>query len=128
MSLTENLSMEPWMLEEIDQLVAEHGTVPPPWVVYDEHPYSIGWRMGDGEGLRMLWWLWWPQQGYSEEEKIAYFRKWPPPHCWLAFLIEAIWGVDTYAERDKLGLFFERTTRLGFGSQREYEQDLADPK
>src|SRR5260370_37604482 len=41
--------MEPWMQREIDSLVAEHGTVPPLWVMFDEHPYSICWRVGGGE-------------------------------------------------------------------------------
>jgi hypothetical protein len=120
--------MEPWMQEEIDALVAEHGTVPPPWVVYDEHPYSICWRMGGGEAHKEVWWEWWAQQGFTEEQKIAYFRRWPPPHCWLAFLIEAVWGVDTFEERDHLTPYFEQTAALGFGNQQEYQRDLADPK
>ncbi len=94
--------MEPWMLDEVVRLVAEHGTVPPPWVMHNEHPYSMRWRMGDGEGHREVWWAWWPQQGFTEQQKIEYFRKWPPPHCWLAFLIEAVWGVDTFEERDNV--------------------------
>ncbi len=78
--------MESWMRERIDALTAEHGTVPPPWMVYDEHPYSICWRMSGGESHKMLWWAWWEQQGFTEEQKVAYFHQWPPPHCWLAFL------------------------------------------
>jgi hypothetical protein len=120
--------MESWMQEEIDALVAEHGTVPPPWVVYDEHPYSICWRMGGGESHRELWWEWWRRQGFTEDQKVAYFRRWPPPACWLAFLIEAVWGIDTYEQRDNLGPYFERTSALGFGSQQDYERDLADLK
>jgi hypothetical protein len=120
--------MEPWMREEVEALVAEHGSVPPPWVVYREHPYSIRWRMGDGEAHKELWWAWWEQSRLSEEQKIVYFRRWPPPHCWLAFLIEAVWGVDTFEERDKLGPYFDRTAELGFGSQLDYERDLHDSK
>jgi hypothetical protein len=71
--------MEPWMKEKIGSLVAEYGTVPPPWVVYDAHPYSICWRMDGGESHRRLWWEWWPRQGFTEDQKIAYFRRWPPP-------------------------------------------------
>jgi hypothetical protein len=120
--------MEPWMQEEVDALVAEYGAVPPPWVVYSEHPYSICWRMGGGESHKEVWWEWWQQQGLSEDQKMAYFQRWPPPPCWLAFLIEAVWGVDTYDERDNLGPYFERTAALGFGSQKDYERDLNDPK
>jgi hypothetical protein len=120
--------MEPWMRGEIDAFVAEHGSVPPPWAVYDEHPYSICWRMGDGESHKELWWAWWEKEGFTEDQKVAYFRKWPPPHCWLAFLIEAVWGVDTFEERDNLGPYFERTAALGFGTQQDYERDLDDSK
>jgi len=120
--------MEPWVQEEIEQLVAEYGTVPPPWAVYNEHPYSMRWRMGDGEGHLIVWWEWWPRLGFTEQQKIEYFREWPPPHCWLAFLIEAVWGVDRFEERDYLRPYFERTTALGFGTHRDYERDLEDPK
>jgi len=116
------------MRGKFDALVAEYGTVPPPWVVYDEHPYSLCWRMGGGEGHKILWWTWWEEQRFPEEQKIAYFRRWPPPHCWLAFLIQAVWDVDTFEEKDNLGPYFERTTALGFGSQQDYKYDLADPK
>jgi hypothetical protein len=121
-------AMEPWMQEKIDCLLAEHAAVPPPWVVYNEHPYSICWRMGGGESHLIVWWEWWPRQGFSEVQKITYFHKWPPPYCWLAFLIEAIWGVDTFEERDNLASYLERTNSLGFGSEQDYERDLDDPK
>jgi hypothetical protein len=84
--------------------------------------------MGPGESHRFVWWEWWQCQGYTEEQKIEYFRRWPPPHCWLAFLIEAVWDVDTFEERDNLGSYFERTAVLGFGTQQEYKRDLEDPK
>jgi hypothetical protein len=76
----------------------------------------------------MLWSEWWRQQGFTEEQKIEYFRRWPPPHCWLAFLIEAVWGVDTFEEEDNLGPYFERTAALGFGGQQDYKRDRDDPK
>jgi hypothetical protein len=120
--------MESRMRPAVDALVAEHGTVPPPWVVYFEHPYNICWRMGGGQGHMLLWWAWWEEQGFTEEQKVAYFHPWPPPHCWLAFLIQAVWGVDIFEEQDKIGPYFERTAALGFGSHQEYERDLADPK
>lgn len=120
--------MEPWMQQELDRLLAEHGTVPPPWVVFDEHPYGICWRMGSGETHMMVWSAWWEQQRFTEQQKVDYFRRWPTPHCWLAFVIEALWGVDTYTEQDRLGPYFERLVALGFGSQQDYERDLDDPK
>lgn len=120
--------MEPWMPAEIAGLVAAHGTVPPPWVVFDEHPFSICWRMGGGESHLMVWWAWWPRQGFAEAEKVAYFRRWPPPPCWLPFLIEAVWGVDPSDDAADPGPYFARTAALGFGGQAEYERDLEDPK
>lgn len=120
--------MKRWMRKEIKALVAEYGTVPLPWVVFKEPPYSLRWRMGAGEAHQELWWAWWPEQGFSEEQKVAYFRLWPPPHCWLPFLIEAVWGVCTFEEGDILTAYFKRTAALGFGSQQEYERDLNDPK
>ncbi len=117
-----------FMREEVKRLATQYGTVPPPWIMYDEHPYSICWRMGGGESHRMLWWEWWPEQGLTEDERIEYFRRWPPPHCWLPHLIEAVWGVDVWEERDSLAPYFERTAVLGFGGQIDYEHDLADPK
>jgi len=120
--------MEPWMLRKIDSLVTEHGTVPPPWVIFDEHPYSICWRMGGGESYLLLWWEWWRRQRLTEDQRIAYFRRWPPPHCWLVFLIGAVWDVDTFEEEANLAPYFERTATLGFGNQKDYERDLHDPK
>jgi hypothetical protein len=119
---------EGFMREEIKRLTAKYGTVPPPWTVYDEHPYCICWRMGGGESHKILWYEWWELQGFNENEKLAYFRKWPPPHCWLAFLIEAVWGIDTFDEENDLAPYFERTAALGFASQQDYERDLDDPK
>jgi hypothetical protein len=120
--------MEPWMQKEIDRLLMEYGTVPPPWVVYNEHPYNIGWRMGFGQTHILTWWEWWAQQRFGEDQKIEYFRRWPPPHCWLAFLIQAIWDIDPYEEKDQLPRYFDRTNDLGFGSQQDFEQDLNDAK
>lgn len=107
-----------FMREEVNRLAAQYGTVPPPWVVSNEHPYNIGWRMGAGESHRELWWEWWEQQRLTADERIAYFRRWPPPHCWLARLIEAIWGVDRSGGDDRQLPYFERTAALGFGAGR----------
>ena len=120
--------MQEWMQKDIDSPVTKYGTVPPPWIMYKEHPYSICWRMGGGESHIMLWWKWRPQQQFAEVQKIEYFRKWTPPHCWIGFLIEAIWNVDAFEETQRCASYFTRTSDLGFGGQQDYEQDLDDPK
>lgn len=123
--------MEQWIQQEIAKLEEKHGAVPPPWFMYSEHPYSICWRMGGGESYCMVWHEWWSLQQYTEEQRIEYFRKWPPPHCWLEFLIDAVWDVDPFANGEEefdYTPYFERTEKLGFGSRSDYEKDLNDPK
>lgn len=122
------IDMKDWMQEDLTSLVAEYGTVPPPWVMFNEHPYSMRWRMGSGESHMLIWWEWWPKQSFTEDQKIEYFRQWPPPHCWLEFVIQAIWKVDALYEKDKLPPYFNRMEALGFGSHADFERDLVDPK
>lgn len=113
--------MEAWMLSEIERLTKTHGMVPPPWIAFPNvHPYSICWRMGGGESLIMLWGPWWREQRLSEDGRIGYFRKWPPPPCWLSWMIDAIWNSEGEEEFDEEP-YFDRVERLGFGS-REKQQ------
>lgn len=123
--------MDEWIKNEIASLEKQHGVVPPPWVVFYEHPYSICWRMGSGEAHCTVWQAWWPLQEYSEEQRIEYFRKWKPPHCWLEFVIDAIWDANPFGNGEEdfdYTPYFKRTEKLGFGSQADYEKDLDDPK
>ena len=120
-----------WMTAEIDRLIREYGAVPPPWVAFpDTHPYSICWRMGAGEGHIMVFGHWWQNQNVSEDERIAYFRKWPPPPRWLAWMTNAVWDVESDDEDEEtyLAPYFEQVERLGFGTKAEYEEDLDDPQ
>ncbi len=126
--------MEEWQ-QEMQQLKAEYGTVPPPWIVFpNEHPYSLFWRMGSGEAHLMLWWAWWQQEQYDEAARIAYFRQWSPPACWLEWMAEAIWeypdeaDVEDEQDEDDNIARFAWIEQLGFGSRAEFERDLADPK
>ena len=116
------------MRTAIDRLIEEYQTVPPPWIVYREHPYSMCWRMGGGESHIILWWRWWSDNNWTEEDNIDYFRLWPPPHCWLPFMIQAVWKIDIDESDDVGSGYFDRLTSLGFGSRRDYELDLNDPK
>ncbi len=76
-------SQEKWMKEMIDKELASQGAVLPPW---QKHPeldrYSIGWRMGYGEGYMMAW-DWWASQ-MKLNQLIEYFKKYLPiPLEWL---------------------------------------------
>jgi hypothetical protein len=109
---------------EADRLAGVYGTVPPPWVVHDEHPYD---HRSRSEGLSFhinVFWAWWWAQKFTEDERIAYFRRWPPPPCWLAFLIQAVWLGDPFDAEAQANSaqYFERTRDLGFGSRQDYER------
>lgn len=123
--------MDPWIHDWIETQEAEHGTMPPPWVYRMEHPYSMGWRMGDGESHMIAWWEWWEwweAVAFTEARRVDYFRPWPPPAAWLAWVIEAVWEVDAYEESPEAEACFERTEALGWGGAEAFEEDLDDPK
>lgn len=123
--------MEGWQQSEISKFLAEYGAVPPPWVISpDEHPYSICWRMGAGESHVIVWSAWWNGQNYDEAQRIAYFQKWPPPPCWLEWMIDAIWDLRPWESGDDFDYtqYFARVESLGFGSREDFESDMNDPK
>ena len=120
----------------------------PPWEKHNEHPCSLCWRMGCGESYIMAWWEWW-RQNYkdkhrSEKEEITYFQEHsPPPHCWLAFVVEAIWDPvdgddqeamildDSVEESDlkpEVAICFEKLKASGLGGYQDYVKDSRDPK
>ena len=95
-------------------LEAEHGTVPPPWAMWDDDPFDIRWRMGDGEGHLFVWHEWWNEKNLPVESRIAYFQQWPAPECWVYFVIEAIWEVDLLDFEVDDGIdYYERVEELG---------------
>jgi hypothetical protein len=84
------LSREEFM-REANRLAAEHGTVPPPWVLSDEPIIPLP-RSEQLQFLINVFCTWWYAQPFTEEEQIAYFRKWPdPPVPWFDFRSLAIW-------------------------------------
>lgn len=113
---------------EVDALAAKYGGMPPPWVVYDNHPSDGFWRQGGGESLKLLWLEWWQRQGFGEDERISYFRNWPVPASWLPFLIQAVWGVWVLNDQTESDHYFERTAALGFGGRPKFDRDWNDPK
>src|SRR5258706_14094439 len=95
------MNSEDWMQPEIARLTAQHGTVPPPWIAFqDAHPYEIGWRMGAGESYLMVWREWWAQQRFDEAGRIQYFGQWPPPPRSLGWMIQLVWDLDPSCTAD----------------------------
>lgn len=58
--------------------------LPPPWIAYPEiERYSIGWRMGYGEGYIIRWSAWF--HDLTEEEKKIYQELFPEPVTWKGY-------------------------------------------
>lgn len=121
---------EPWIETKITELVAQHGTVPPPYIKHpDVHPLEIFWRMGAGEGYIMVFGDWWERQmaEMNETQRIEYFRQFPPPPVWLTWMIDLLWApVDDEEVQLELdpneadySSYFARTEALGLGSEVE---------
>jgi hypothetical protein len=118
--------MEDRIQKLAEAYTAKYGKVPPPYVVFDDHPYSLRWRMGPGEDFFRMWWGWWAEQPFSEDEKLAYFKEWPPPHRWLGFVMDATWDIDPARDVEQAVACFDRMSALGFGDREDYERDLQE--
>ncbi|KFY73770.1 hypothetical protein V499_06161 [Pseudogymnoascus sp. VKM F-103] len=118
---------KPWIDSQISELIAEHGTVPPPYIKHPNiHPLEIFWRMGSGESYIMVYGAWWERQKplMDETQKIEYFRQFPPPPLWLIWMIDLLWvpedeGMDLDPEEADYFKYFLRTKALGFGTEDE---------
>ncbi|KFY50046.1 hypothetical protein V496_09636 [Pseudogymnoascus sp. VKM F-4515 (FW-2607)] len=121
------MSESTWIETKITELVAEHGTVPPPYFIYPNvHPYEMFWRMGDGESYMMVFWEWWGRQkvDMNETQRIEYFRQFPPPPLWLTWMIDVVWvpeggDMELDPEEGDYSSYFLRTKALGFGTESE---------
>lgn len=129
------MSEAEWVESRITELLGEHGAVPPPWFAFpDTHPYSICWRMGTGESHVMVFNAWWDRRkiDLSESQRVAYFRKWPPPPRWLTWMIDVIWDLRPWELDDPDAFdyspYFDKVERLGFGSEADFDRDMNDPK
>jgi hypothetical protein len=123
--------MSPDTPREIHQAIAAelraHGEVRPPWEYNpDIDPYSIGWRMGDGEFHREIFSNWWDRTGWNEDQKLEYFRRHRPPTAWLSFAASAVWGsAELLAGDDRWRRIEEGVQRLeahGIGSVLEWRR------
>lgn len=121
-----------WIDKEVQKylLTSDGNQVPPPWAEYPHtHPYEMFWRMGGGESFSMVFHRWWERQQMDENERIAYFRKYPPPPRWLDSMITLLWDLEPaeYPEADTNDAYFERAAGLGFGTKQQYIIDLENP-
>jgi hypothetical protein len=119
-----------WYKDKVAQWVAQYGAIPPPWVFAENsHPYSMRWRMGEGETLVMVFGEWWEQDNKSEEQRIAYFRRWPPPPRWISWMADAIWDLEPWnSDEFDYRPYFKKLSELGFQGVEDYERDLDDEK
>ncbi|ELR03599.1 hypothetical protein VC83_03815 [Pseudogymnoascus destructans] len=121
------MSEASWADSQITELVAQHGTVPPPYFKHPNiHPLEIFWRMGTGEGYIMVYWAWWKRQKplMDETQRIEYFRQFPPPPLWPTWMINLLWVLEDEEmdlDPEEAGYFkyFLRTKALGIGTESE---------
>lgn len=126
----EDISSEKWYKEEVEKYVSEYGYVPPQWIVFpNSHPYSIQWRMGYGEGFLMMFYTWLGKEFSSEEEKIAFFLKNPPPPRWLQVMADCIWeeGIDFETPFEET-VYYGKLKDLGFEGVDKFSEDMDNPK
>lgn len=120
---------EKWYVDYVPKMIAQYGDFPPPWIYAENsHPYSMGWRMGGGETHVMAFGEWWEQAHKSFDERIAYFRKWPAPPRWCAWMAETIWDLEPWESEEEFDYtkYFSQLKELGFSGTDDYEADLAN--
>lgn len=87
------------------------------------------WRMGAGETLLMVFYerL---KLFKTEQERINYFKKWPPPPRWLAWMADAIWDLEPWKSEGGFDYqpYFDKLYYLGFTGMDKYEVDLNNEK
>ncbi len=126
--------MNDWTDKTITEFVAKTGVVPPPWFEFpNEHPMSICWRMGAGESHVMAFQTWWARENFNIEQRIAYFRKWPPSPRWLTWMLDTIWDLEPWhLEENEWFEFYKpylaKVEGFSFPNWAEYEQDFQDEK
>lgn len=133
----ENPTQEEWYRQFVKQHELAYGCVPPPWeAIRDSHPFSVRWRMGYGESLCDVFPRWLKQYFPTEESRITFFWKHPPPPRWQPYLVEAIFddpdldydgGVYDDGWYEQSG-YPAKLKALGFRDTELFREDLDDPK
>ena|GEM_PF-1027808 len=122
-----------WYIKASKEYIDQHDDVPAPWIICPTfHPYSIGWRMGRGESFMMVWGEWWEQMKLDFDERLAYFRKYPPPPRWFEFTSRELFELDPWgrAAGDPFDYlpYFEKLTEMGFEGAERIEEDMNDKR
>lgn len=123
-------SQKDWYLRISKENIEKYGDVPPPWIYGPTmSPYSIGWRMGGGETHIMVLGEWLEQQNYTQEQRIAYVRKYPPPPRWMEWVARFIWHYkdDNWDDID-YDECFTKLKEFGFEGVDDFEKDLDDDR
>jgi len=115
-----------WYLEGIQQYLKNYGEVPPPWIYAPEfHPYSIGWRMGDGESHLMFLSEWLSQNKMTFDEKIAYLHRYPAPARWYQWMVDFLWkNLPRDMTDDDYEIYFQRLHDFGFKQGDQFQEDF----
>lgn len=117
---------EEWYIKLSREYIEKYGAVPPPWIYGPTfHPYSIGWRMGSGETYMMVLSEWLEQQNFSQEQRIAYMKKYPAPPRWFQWVAQFIWQLDDLETDDfDFTPYFQQLEQLGFEGVADFEKDF----
>lgn len=112
-----------WYQKQLKEHIQKYGAVPPPWIYLpDEHPFSMAWRMGIGESHIMVFSIWWEDEGKTFEEKIKYFKKFPPTSEWVSWMIDVIWDIESWNYTlDDFNPYLKKLKQLGFDGIDQFE-------
>lgn len=69
---------------------------------------------------------WWENEQKTFDERIDYFRKWPAPPRWCAYMADMIWDLDPFESGGDFDYseYFSRLKELGFEGTDAYQSDL----
>jgi hypothetical protein len=119
------VSEQELLAQHVTQEIKEHSFVRPPWQYMDEHPYSLGWRMGGGEWHLMMFRAWWKGLTLDEASRLAWVRRWKPTPLWYPWCARLIWpelrrgaGDDERSTERAV----ERLAAQGIGSVEEWQK------
>ncbi len=78
----------------------------------DMHPFSIGWRMGQGETDKQAFWEWWDAapEAATEDSRLAYVKSHALPPEWTHVALEMIW--PDKIPGDGFEFFFHKDTAI----------------